>query len=159
MTGATAWARWAAVAGLLTPRQSSDLLVALAAAGHDEAERQLATPHRLRALLWPVLDALVDGEPAPPEQWDEFHRSLLLARQNAELPPAFPLRWQPAKGRLTDLGQALALQAEELLGGPSGSRNWARVTGWRRPSPRTRPAWSRRAPAERCAGQRASCSS
>ncbi|MET9375324.1 CGNR zinc finger domain-containing protein [Streptomyces sp. NPDC002992] len=122
VTGATAWARWAAAAGLLTSRESAELLEASATAEREETERQLAALQRLRALIWPVLDCLVDGEPPPPRQWDELRRSILLARQNAELPPAFPLRWQPGTCRLTDVGHALALHTEMLLSGPSLAR-------------------------------------
>ncbi len=122
MTGAAAWARWSAAAGLLTSDQSAELVEASTAAGSEETERQLTTLRRLRALLWPVLDALTDGEPPPPEAWDGLRRSILLARQNAELPPTFPLRWQPGTGQLSDLGHALALHAEELLGGPALAR-------------------------------------
>ncbi|MFI0975975.1 CGNR zinc finger domain-containing protein [Streptomyces sp. NPDC021093] len=122
VTGAEAWARWAVAAGLLTPEQSTELHGTLAAAGPGETERQLTALRGLRALLWPVLDRLTDGGPPPPEQWDGLRGAILLARRNAELPPEFPLRWQPGTGQLTDLGDALALQAEALLGGPSLTR-------------------------------------
>lgn len=122
VTGAAAWARWAAATGLLTPHQSTELREALAAAEQEETERQLAALRSLRALIWPVLDALVDGGPPPPTPWSALRRSILTAHQNAELAPAFPLRWQPGTGQLADLGHALALQAEALLGDPSLTR-------------------------------------
>lgn len=122
VTGPSAWARWAAAAGLLTAGQAAELLQSSAAAEPEETERQLVALQRLRADLWPVLDALVDGTPPPPEQWNELRRSLLLARQSAQLPPAFPLAWRPGAGQLTDLGHALALQAEALLSDPSPTR-------------------------------------
>lgn len=119
---ASAWVRWSASAGLLTPRQTEELHKALAEAEAEETERQLAALHHLRGLLWPILDALTEGEPPPPGEWNGLRRAILLAHESAELPPAFPLRWQPATGRLTDLGHALALQAEALLGGPGLDR-------------------------------------
>lgn len=120
--GATAWARWAVTAGLLTSRQSADLQETLAAAEAEETQRQLAALHHLRALLWPVLDALTDGDPPPPDQWNGLRRAILLAHESAELPPAFPLRWQPGTDRLADLGHTLALHAEALLAGPGLDR-------------------------------------
>ncbi|MER5964970.1 CGNR zinc finger domain-containing protein [Streptomyces sp. NPDC002057] len=122
VTGARAWARWGAAAGLLTPSRSVELAETSAAAEPEETGRELAALLHLRAQLWPVLDHLVDGESPPPGPWEELRRSLLLARRNAELPPAFPLRWQPGTERLADLGHALALEAEALLGGPSLTR-------------------------------------
>ena len=122
VTGAAAWVRWAAAAGLLTPRQSAALLDATAAADPERVRRQLASLEGLRAALWAVLDALTDGDPPPPDAWEALRRSVLLARENSELPPAFPLRWQPGAAQLKDVGHALALHAEELLGGPSLSR-------------------------------------
>ncbi|MER5708732.1 CGNR zinc finger domain-containing protein [Streptomyces sp. NPDC002122] len=120
--GATAWARWAVAAGLLTAPQSAALQKASAEEEAEETERQLAALCRLRGLLWPVLDALTEGEPPPAEEWDGLRRVILLARESAELPAAFPLRWQPGTERLADLGHTLALQAEALLAGPGLER-------------------------------------
>lgn len=86
VTGATAWARWAVTAGLLTPPQSAALQETLAAAETEETQRQLAALHHLRALLWPVLDALTDGETPPPHEWNGLRRAILLAHESAELP-------------------------------------------------------------------------
>lgn len=119
LTGAAAWVRWAAASGLLTAPQSAALLEATATADPTRVRRELAGLERLRAVLWAVLDALTDGEPPPSGAWQALHRSVLLARENAELPAAFPLRWQPGTARFEDLGHALALRAEELLGGAS----------------------------------------
>ncbi|QES23731.1 hypothetical protein DEJ46_35230 [Streptomyces venezuelae] len=119
---ATAWARWAVAAGLLTSQQSAALQEALGEAETEETQRQLAALRHLRALLWPVLDSLTEGGPPPPEEWSELRQVILRARENAELPPAFPLRWQPGTERLADLGHSLALQAEALLSGPGLER-------------------------------------
>ncbi|WP_024758300.1 hypothetical protein [Streptomyces exfoliatus] len=48
-----------------------------------------------RGLLWPVLDALTEGEPPPAEEWNELRRVILPARESAALPAVFPLRRQP----------------------------------------------------------------
>ncbi len=64
VTGAAAWVRWAAAAGLLTPRQSAELLDATAAADPERVRRRLASLEGLRAALWAVLDALTDGRAA-----------------------------------------------------------------------------------------------
>ncbi|MEV7950884.1 CGNR zinc finger domain-containing protein [Streptomyces rubiginosohelvolus] len=42
---------------------------------------------------------------------------MVLAREAAVLPPAFPLRWQPGTDHLDDLRHALALRTEDLLSG------------------------------------------
>ncbi|MFF8839329.1 CGNR zinc finger domain-containing protein [Streptomyces sp. NPDC015130] len=120
--GPTAWARWAVAAGLLTPQQSAGLQAALAETGTEETQRRLAELRHLRDLLWPVLDALTEGGPPPAEEWSGLRQEILRARENAALPPAFPLRWQPGTERLADLGHILALQAEELLSGPGLDR-------------------------------------
>jgi predicted RNA-binding Zn ribbon-like protein len=151
VVGAHAWVRWALAAGLLSREQSAGMLDSTAMVGANAAttatvanaetptlatvatvataqeplehqQHRLAALLRLRAALWAALDALADGEPPPFEHWDELRRSVILARENAELPPEFPLRWQPRAARLEDLVHALALQAEELLGGESHSR-------------------------------------
>ncbi|MFD0149651.1 CGNR zinc finger domain-containing protein [Streptomyces sp. NPDC055721] len=112
----------AVAAGVLTARQSAALQKASAEEEAEETERQLAALLHLRGLLWPVLDALTEGEPPPAEEWNALRRVILRARESAELPAAFPLRWQPGTERLADLGHTLALQAEALLAGPGLER-------------------------------------
>lgn len=41
----------------------------------------------LRATLLPILDALVDDETPPAEEWEALRRSMVLAREDAALPP------------------------------------------------------------------------
>src|SRR5215467_8967738 len=67
VTDAAAWLRWAARVGLLTPQQSAALLAATAIAGTEQIQRQLAALRSLRATLWAILDALVEGNPPPPQ--------------------------------------------------------------------------------------------
>ncbi|MGW7511116.1 CGNR zinc finger domain-containing protein [Streptomyces massasporeus] len=114
--GAEAWARWAVAAGLLTADRAEAILRAGTA---DSAPTQDATAALmdLRATLLPVLDALVDDAAPPAEEWEALRRSMVLAREDAALPPAFPLRWQPGSDRLGDLAHALALLTEDLLAG------------------------------------------
>ncbi len=47
--------------------------------------------------------------------WQSLRRTLLTAREQAELPAVFPLRRQPATAGLRGLPHALALRAGELL--------------------------------------------
>ncbi|MER7176067.1 CGNR zinc finger domain-containing protein [Streptomyces mesophilus] len=119
--GFEAWVRWAVASGLLTADRAEALLRSETA---DSASTRaaIAALTDLRATLWPLLDALVDGEEPPAEEWEALRRSLLQARESATLPPAFPLRWQSGTDRLGDLSHALALRAEELLGGDGLSR-------------------------------------
>ncbi|MGW2956572.1 CGNR zinc finger domain-containing protein [Streptomyces eurythermus] len=72
----------------------------------------------LRSALWEVLDALADGSPLPSGPWEILRRSIVVARQEAVLPPMLPLRWQVRGTGFEDLAHALALQADELLAGP-----------------------------------------
>ncbi|MFJ2923567.1 CGNR zinc finger domain-containing protein [Streptomyces massasporeus] len=114
--GAEAWARWAVAAGLLTADRAEAMLRAGTA---DSALTQdaAAALMDLRATLLPVLDALVDDAAPPAEEWEALRRSMVLAREDAALPRAFPLRWQPGSDRLGDLAHALALLTEDLLAG------------------------------------------
>ncbi|WP_262388029.1 CGNR zinc finger domain-containing protein [Streptomyces parvus] len=114
--GAEAWVRWAVAAGLLTADRAEALLRAEAA---DSTPSNAATAALigLRAVLWPVLDALVDDQQPPAAEWEALRRNMVLAREGAVLPPAFPLRWQPGTVRLGDLCHALALRTEDLLSG------------------------------------------
>ncbi|MEU3490497.1 CGNR zinc finger domain-containing protein [Streptomyces massasporeus] len=114
--GAEAWARWAVAAGLLTADRAETMLRAGTA---DSAPTQDATAALmdLRATLLPVLDALVDDAAPPAEEWEALRRSMVLAREDAALLPAFPLRWQHGSDRLGDLAHALALLTEDLLAG------------------------------------------
>ncbi|MFF8873248.1 CGNR zinc finger domain-containing protein [Streptomyces massasporeus] len=114
--GAEAWARWAVAAGLLTADRAEAMLRAETA---DSAPTEDATAALmdLRATLLPILDALVDDEAPPAEEWEALRRRMLLAREDAALPPSFPLRWQPGTDRLGDLPHVLALRTEDLLAG------------------------------------------
>ncbi|MEU9227942.1 CGNR zinc finger domain-containing protein [Streptomyces massasporeus] len=114
--GAEAWARWAVAAGLLTADRAEAMLRA-ETADSAPTEDAAAALMDLRATLLPILDALVDDETPPAEEWEALRRSMVLAREDATLPPAFPLRWQPGTDRLGDLAHALALLTEDLLAG------------------------------------------
>ncbi|MEU3464740.1 CGNR zinc finger domain-containing protein [Streptomyces sp. NPDC006733] len=119
--GAAAWTTWALAAGLVTADQAAALL---SAATTDAAPTTAATEEllNLRATLWPILDALVDDQEPPAEAWEMLRRALVLARQDAALPPAFPLRWQPATDHPAGLCHALALLTEDLLSGDTLDR-------------------------------------
>ncbi|MDW4897128.1 CGNR zinc finger domain-containing protein [Streptomyces californicus] len=114
--GVEAWARWAVAAGLLTADRAEALLRAEVA---DSTPSTGATAGLLdlRAALWPVLDALVEDEEPPAAEWEALRRRMVLAREDAALPPAFPLRWRPGTDRLDDLRHVLALRTEDLLSG------------------------------------------
>ncbi|MFD5913106.1 CGNR zinc finger domain-containing protein [Streptomyces massasporeus] len=114
--GAEAWARWAVAAGLLTADRVEAMLRA-ETAHSAPTEDATAALMDLRAVLLPILDALVDDAAPPAEEWQALRRTLVLAREGAALPPAFPLRWQPGTDRLEDLVHALALLTEDLLAG------------------------------------------
>ncbi|MFJ1732911.1 CGNR zinc finger domain-containing protein [Streptomyces sp. NPDC088254] len=114
--GAEAWARWAVAGGLLTADRAEALLQE-APADSASAKDATAALVDLRATLCPILDALVDDEAPPAEEWEALRRSLMQAREDATLPPTFPLRWQSGADRLGDLRHALALLTEDLLGG------------------------------------------
>ncbi|MFG2810388.1 CGNR zinc finger domain-containing protein [Streptomyces massasporeus] len=114
--GAGAWARWAVAAGLLTADRAEAMLGA-EPADCAPTEDTTAALINLRATLLPILDALVDDEAPPAEEWEALRRSMVLAREDAALSPAFPLRWQPGTDRLGDLAHALALLTEDLLAG------------------------------------------
>ncbi|MGW6391420.1 CGNR zinc finger domain-containing protein [Streptomyces sp. NPDC055103] len=122
VNSASAWARWSGATGLLTPGQTAELQETLATTEAGETDRQLAALHHLRALLWPILDALTEGEAPPIDEWRGLRRAILLAHESAELPPVFPLRWEAGTSRLGDVSHALALQAEALLSGPGLDR-------------------------------------
>ncbi|MEU5432622.1 CGNR zinc finger domain-containing protein [Streptomyces sp. NPDC020719] len=111
--GATDWRRWAVMAGLLDPAPDHAL---------PSTERELADLLDLRGALEAVLDAFADGTPPPAPAWETLRRAILRAREAAALPRALPLRWEPGARGLTDLRHALALRAEELLGGDGLSR-------------------------------------
>lgn len=119
--GAAAWARWAVAVGLLTGERAQapagEAGSPHAEAGSPQAEAAVTALLDLRAVLWPVLDALVEGEEPPAAAWEALRRALLRAREDAVLMPAFPLRWQPEPDGLDGLRHALALGAEELLSG------------------------------------------
>ncbi|MFI8895748.1 CGNR zinc finger domain-containing protein [Streptomyces paradoxus] len=119
--GPEAWARWAVASGLLAADRAEALLRA-ETAGTALTEAAIEALTDLRATLWPVLDALVDDEEPPAEEWEALRRSLVQAREDATLPPAFPLRWQSGTDRLGDLPHALALLTEDLLGGDGLNR-------------------------------------
>ncbi|MFE9458633.1 CGNR zinc finger domain-containing protein [Streptomyces californicus] len=114
--GAEAWARWAVAAGLFTA-DGAEALLRAEAADPDRPHAASAALIDLRAVLWPVLDAAVDDQVPPAAEWEALRRHMLRAREDAVLPPAFPLRWQPGTNRLDDLRHALALRAEDLLSG------------------------------------------
>ncbi|GGZ05853.1 hypothetical protein CP967_00465 [Streptomyces nitrosporeus] len=114
--GAGAWARWAVAAGLLTAGRAEALLRA-ETADSTPSDTATAALIDLRAVLWPVLDALVDDQEPPAAEWEALRRNMVLAREDAVLPPAFPLRWQPGTDRLDDLRHALVLRTEDLLSG------------------------------------------
>ena len=114
--GTEAWARWAVASGMLTADRA-DALLRAETADSAPAEETTAALRDLRATLLPILDALVDDDEPPAEEWEALRRSMVLAREAAALPPAFPLRWQPGTDRLDDLAHALALLAEDLLAG------------------------------------------
>ncbi|MFF9228910.1 MULTISPECIES: CGNR zinc finger domain-containing protein [unclassified Streptomyces] len=56
--------------------------------------------------------------PLPDGPWEVLRRSIVRARQEAELPPVLPRRWQVRATAFEDLAHALALQADELLASP-----------------------------------------
>ncbi|MFJ8053224.1 CGNR zinc finger domain-containing protein [Streptomyces luteogriseus] len=114
--GAEGWARWAVASGLLTADRA-DALLRAETADSAPPEDTTAALRDLRATLLPILDALVDDEEPPAEEWEALRRRMVLAREDAGLPPAFPLRWQPGADRLDDLAHALALLSEDLLAG------------------------------------------
>lgn len=114
--GAEAWARWAVAAGLLTADRAEAMLRP-ETAHSAPTEDATAALMDLRAALLPILDALVDDAAPPAEEWEALRRTLVLAREGAALPPAFPLRWQPGTDRLGDLVHTLAMLAEDLLAG------------------------------------------
>lgn len=114
--GFEAWVRWAVASGLLTADRAETLLRS-EAPDSASAQAAIAALTDLRATLWPLLDALVDDEEPPAQEWEALRRGLVLAREDAALPPAFPLRWQSGTDHLGDLCHAVALQAEDLLGG------------------------------------------
>ncbi|MFJ1598774.1 CGNR zinc finger domain-containing protein [Streptomyces sp. NPDC088261] len=114
--GAEAWARWAVATGLLAAGRA-DAPLHPQKADPAPTEAAVAELMDLRATLWPVLDALVDGEEPPAAEWEALRRILVSARENAPLLPAFPLRWQSGTDRLEDLRDALALRTEDLLSG------------------------------------------
>ncbi|WP_327238185.1 CGNR zinc finger domain-containing protein [Streptomyces sp. NBC_01317] len=119
--GAEAWARWAVAAGLLTADRAEALL-RTDRVDSVPGEAAIAALRDLRATLWPVLDALVDNEEPPAGEWEALRGVLVLAREDAALLPAFPLRWQSGTDRLDGLRHALALRAEDLLSGDGVDR-------------------------------------
>ncbi|MFJ2651443.1 CGNR zinc finger domain-containing protein [Streptomyces sp. NPDC087420] len=119
--GAEAWARWAVATGLLAADRAEALL-RTEMTDSARMEAAIAALMDLRAILWPVLDALVDEEEPPAREWEALRRVLLLARERTTLPPAFPLRWQSGTDRFDDLRHALALRTEDLLSGDALGR-------------------------------------
>ncbi len=117
--GAQAWARWAEGVGLLTVEEAQALI---GAGDLAPAEAAAASLLDLRAVLWPVLDALVDGDEPPAAAWEALRRDLVRAREDAALLPGFPLRWQPQAHGLDGLRHELALRAEDLLAGDDLAR-------------------------------------
>jgi hypothetical protein len=138
--GVEEWIRWAGRVGLFTAGEATALPLRPTApderngcSGQSEraegavgSEREdpfrvscdLAGLETLRSALWEVLDALTDRSPLPAGPWETLRRSIVTARQEAVLPPEFPLRWQVRVTGFEDLVHALALQADELLAGP-----------------------------------------
>ncbi|MFH9400680.1 CGNR zinc finger domain-containing protein [Streptomyces sp. NPDC017638] len=119
--GIEAWTRWAGRVELFTTEEATVLLSPASPDGRVDPSRtsyELAALEALRSALWEVLDALADNSHLPDGPWETLRRSILVARQQADLPPALPLRWQVRATGFADLAHALALQADELLAGP-----------------------------------------
>lgn len=124
VTGDEGWLRWAVRAGVLGDDQCGPLVTATAEQPQDSvrAGAERAALADFRAVLSTVLDALVDGESPPSAEWRSLRRTILRAREEAELAPDFPLRWQLGMTRFGDLLNILALSAEDLLAGTSLAR-------------------------------------
>ncbi|MFE5211689.1 CGNR zinc finger domain-containing protein [Streptomyces sp. NPDC056600] len=135
--GAEAWTRWGVAVGLLTvegaeassgaadsapAETSADAPAETAPTETAHAETSATALQDLRAVLWPVLDALVEGEEPPAAAWEALRRDLVRAREDADLLPGFPLRWRPRADGLDGLRHTLALRAEDLLGGDELAR-------------------------------------
>lgn len=118
VSGVAAWTRWAHAAGLCTELRAGALLESASRDDPADVSSQLSALRALRTTVSEVLDALVDGAPPPAGPWEALRRSLVTARQEAELPPGLPLRWCARAERFADLTHALALQADELLSSP-----------------------------------------
>ncbi|GGV82895.1 CGNR zinc finger domain-containing protein [Streptomyces massasporeus] len=114
--GPEAWVRWAVAGGLLTADRAETMLRA-ETADSAPTEDETAALMDLRATLVRILDALVDDEAPPAEEWEALRRSMVLAREDAALFPSFPLRWQPGTDHLGDLAHTLVLLTEDLLSG------------------------------------------
>jgi predicted RNA-binding Zn ribbon-like protein len=119
--GAEAWIRWAGRVELFTTEEVAALLDPASPDKQVDPPRtsyDLAALETLRSALWDVLDALADNSRLPSGSWEILRRSIVTARQEADLPTALPLRWQARATGFADLAHALALRADELLAGP-----------------------------------------
>ncbi|MEV4340837.1 CGNR zinc finger domain-containing protein [Streptomyces sp. NPDC049590] len=119
--GVEAWIRWAGRAELFTAEEATVLLGPASPDERADPSRtsyELAALETLRSALWDVLDALADNSRLPDGPWGILRRSIVTARQQADLPAVLPLRWQVRVTGFADLAHALALRADELLAGP-----------------------------------------
>ncbi|MFH8371542.1 CGNR zinc finger domain-containing protein [Streptomyces sp. NPDC018031] len=116
--GIADWTRWADAAGVLDAERAEALRDRAARQDAAEILSQLRSLTALRTTVSAVLDALVDGAPPPAGPWQDLRRDLVAARQEADLPPSLPIRWQARTDRFADLTHALALRTDELLSSP-----------------------------------------